>query len=320
MNFATSIGPAHLLESRQFNQASLKALFALAATYKSRLRHDAVGLQTTHAGRMVSLVFYEPSTRTRFSFSHAAKHLGMLVHETENAADFSSAAKGETIEDTVRVLMGYGSDVIVLRHGDKDGPARAAAVSQVPIVNAGAGSGEHPSQALLDLFTIEERMGKIDGLTVVIGGDLAHGRTARSLAFMLGLYRPAHIIFVAPTQARMGDDVKAVLTRSGIAWSETETLQDALPLADVVYWTRIQQERMDAATFEAIKDLYILGTEEVAMMPEHAILMHPLPRVGEIRQEVDRDPRAWYFEQAHNGVPVRMAALTLILNGMLFVS
>lgn len=307
----------HVLRSDQFTRQELEKVFRLAARYESMLRSAPQKLRKQFAGKTLVNMFYEPSTRTRMSFAFAASHLGVTVHGTENAKEFSSAIKGETPEDTARMLGGYFPDLIVVRHNRKRGPERMASVSRVPIINAGAGRGEHPTQALLDLYTIWKKKGRIDGLTVVIGGDLKNGRTARSLASMLCLYRPARIIFVSPKQVRMGKDVLARLKEKEIAYEQVSILNGALAKADVVYWTRVQKERMPEGLYKRIKDRFIIGLPQVQRMKQDAILMHPLPRVNEIRKAVDGNHRAHYFKQAENGLYVRMALIALLLRRQL---
>src|SRR5579871_2497263 len=193
-------------------------------------------------GRVMAALFYEPSTRTRLSFESAMLRLGGRTMGTDNAREFSSAAKGETLEDTIRIVAGY-SDVIVLRHQEEGAARRAAAVSDVPVINAGDGAGQHPTQSLLDLFTIQDELGRIDGITVAMVGDLANGRTVRSLAYLLSKFRDVRLVFVAPPAVRMGDDIKRHLDENGISWREESDLGAVLPAADVVYQTRIQKER-----------------------------------------------------------------------------
>nr|MDQ6915290.1 aspartate carbamoyltransferase [Actinomycetota bacterium] len=233
---------------------------------------------------------------------------------TDNAREFSSAAKGETLEDTIRIVAGY-ADAIVLRHPEEGAAARAAAVSDVPIVNAGDGRGQHPTQALLDVYTIRDELGRLDGVRVAMVGDLANGRTARSLAYLLSRYRDVQITFVAPPEVAMGADIKTHLDEHGVHWSETTDLEPVLATADVVYQTRIQKERFaDAAAYGAVRGRYVIGPAEMARLGADAIVMHPLPRVGEIDPAIDGDPRAAYFRQARNGVHIRMALLDMLLS------
>jgi aspartate carbamoyltransferase catalytic subunit len=261
------------------------------------------------SGRILATLFYEPSTRTRLSFEAAMLRLGGGVISTENAREFSSAAKGENIEDTTRIVEGY-ADVIAVRYHERGGAARAAAVAHVPIINAGDGPGEHPTQALLDWFTLQQEFGTVDGLRVALVGDLAFGRAARSLAMLLALARDASLVFVAPPATPMGADVKAYLDARGVPWRETTDLQGAIRDVDAVYMTRVQKERFgdDLAAYQAAR-VYNFTPETLAALPEHARVLHPLPRVDEIDPAVDADPRAAYFRQAHNGMFVRMALL-----------
>lgn len=303
----------HVLYAQQFDRTILQHLFERADQFRKRIEDpsERVALTQLHRGKMLFSVFYEPSTRTRMSFSAAAEHLGMSVVTTENAREFSSAIKGETLEDTIRVLCEYYPDAIALRHYENGAAERAAEVSTVPIINAGDGSGQHPTQALLDLYTIHQALGTIDGLTVAIGGDLANGRTARSLAYLLAKFDDIRIRFIAPPELEMGMDIKDHLQEKGIAFAEQNALDDALSASDVVYWTRVQRERLRAGI--ELGSTFVIGREQLAQMKPNAVLMHPLPRLDEIPPEIDGDPRAWYFRQAGNGMLIRMALLEWIL-------
>jgi aspartate carbamoyltransferase catalytic subunit len=264
-------------------------------------------------GRIMASLFYEPSTRTRLSFESAMVRLGGSVIGTEAAHEFSSAIKGETLEDTVRMVEAY-ADVIVLRHDHAGAAARAAAVARVPIVNAGDGPGEHPTQALLDLYTIHSELGRVDGLHVVLCGDLRHGRTARSPALLLTLYDGVRISMVAPHVVQMEADILSLLEARGVPCTVTDCLVDAVADADVVYQTRIQKERFaDPSEFGRARGDTRIDRRVMDRLPARSIVMHPLPRVDEIDPEVDADPRAAYFRQAHNGVAVRMALLEMLL-------
>ncbi|MDE2722791.1 MAG: aspartate carbamoyltransferase, partial [Gemmatimonadota bacterium] len=240
--------------------------------------------------------------------------LGGEVITTESAQEFSSAAKGETLEDTIRIVEGY-SDVIVLRHYESGSARRAADAASVPIVNAGDGPGQHPTQALLDVYTIQKEIGRLDGIRVALVGDLANGRTARSLAYLLTKYDGVKLYFVAPTVVRMRDDIKGYLTEHGVAFEEEEDLMNVMSKVDVVYQTRIQRERFGdrIQDYERARGKYIIDVETMSALSENAIVMHPLPRVDEIDPAVDTDPRAAYFRQAHNGVFIRMALLQMVL-------
>ena len=239
--------------------------------------------------------------------------LGGSVIHTEHASEFSSVSKGETLQDTIRVIGNY-ADVIVLRHSEEGASDRAARVSGVPIINAGDGTGQHPTQALLDLYTIQKELHKIDGISIALVGDLKNGRTVRSLAYLLGKYRDIKIYFVSPQELRMANDIKEYLQRHGVFCSEISDLQNVLPSVDVVYQTRIQQERFeDSSEYEKLKGSYTIGKKEIALMNETAILMHPLPRVDEITPEVDTSPKAVYFKQTYYGLLIRMALLETVL-------
>lgn len=305
----------HVLSARQFCPEQLGELFQ-SATEMRELVQDREGrreLVGRHIGRMMAPLFYEPSTRTRLSFESAAQRMGMGLLSTENAGEFSSAIKGETVEDSIRVVSGY-ADVVVLRHTEKGAADRAAAVSESPIINAGDGAGEHPTQALLDLFTIQDEKGRLANLNVVIGGDLAGGRTARSLAQMLSNYEGNRISFVSVPELQIGEDIKLHLTEQGVDFQETDDMYDALHGADVVYWTRLQKERLAKLGVDpSIESSFAIDVAALQAMPEDAIIMHPLPRVDEIHTTVDGDPRAAYFRQAKNGLFVRMALIDKLL-------
>ena len=300
----------HVIESQQFSRPLLEELLDRAEEMKAQPHHFSGRLN----GQVMAALFYEPSTRTRLSFEAAMLRLGGRTVGTDNAREFSSAAKGETLEDTVRILGGY-ADVIVLRHHEEGAAARAAAVSDVPVINAGDGKGQHPTQALLDLYTIRDELGHIDGIRIAMVGDLANGRTVRSLAYLLSKFRDIRIWFVAPPQVAMRDDIKAHLDEHHVAWVESEDLDAVLPQVDVIYQTRIQKERFsDEASYLALKGIYRIDGSTLARMRKDAIVMHPLPRVDEIAPEVDADPRAAYFRQARNGLFIRMALLDKLLS------
>ena len=299
----------HIVESQQFSRAILEELFTRADEMKTAPHLFSGRLN----GRLMAALFYEPSTRTRLSFEAAMLRLGGSTFGTDNAREFSSAAKGETLEDSIRIVSGY-ADVIVLRHYEEGAARRAAAASTVPVINAGDGKGQHPTQALLDLYTIRDEIGRIDGIRIAMVGDLANGRTVRSLTYLLSKFRDIGVTFVAPPQVAMRDDIKAHLDEHHVPWTETEDLDAILPQVDVVYQTRIQKERFtDEAAYQAIKGVYRIDNRALALMRKQAIVMHPLPRVDEIAPEVDDDPRAAYFRQARNGLFIRMALLDKVL-------
>src|SRR5262252_10027574 len=300
----------HVIESQQFSRPLLEELFERADVMRADPHRAAGRLQ----GRIMAALFYEPSTRTRLSFESAMLRLGGRTIGTDNAREFSSVAKGETLEDTIRIVAGY-ADVIVLRHHEEGAARRAAAVSDVPVINAGDGRGQHPTQALLDLYTIRDELGRLDGVRVAIVGDLANGRTARSLAELLTRYRDVEVWFVAPDVVAMGRDIKDQIDHHGVPWHETPDLDAVLPQVDVVYQTRIQKERFaDEAAYQAVRGVYVIDPRAMERLRPGAIVMHPLPRLDEITPDVDADPRAAYFRQARNGVQVRMALLDLVLS------
>jgi aspartate carbamoyltransferase catalytic subunit len=299
--------PKHLIRSQQIDRQLIDLLFSRAVELELNPTSKIMD------GRIMATLFYEPSTRTRLSFESAMIRMGGQVITTENAREFSSAAKGENIEDTIRVVQNY-CDVIVLRHHEAGAAKRAAAVSGVPVINAGDGPGQHPTQALVDLYTIQRELGPIDGLTVAMVGDLLNGRTVRSLCYLLSKYRDVTVVMVSPPQVRMKDDIMEHLKESGVRTVVTDKLEDAVRIADVVYQTRVQKERFeDPDEYAAVSGKLVIDSAAMSMMKQKSIVMHPLPRLQEITQEVDSDPRAAYFRQASRAVPVRAAILTWIL-------
>jgi len=298
----------HIVAVEQFEREWVLDLFRDADRMKSVSARD--GLLND---RILATLFYEPSTRTRLSFESAMLRLGGQVLSTENALEFSSAIKGESVEDTVRIVAGY-ADCIVIRHHEQGAAARAATVSPVPIVNGGDGPGEHPTQALLDFYTIHDELNQFDDLTVALVGDLRFGRAVRSLAMMFRMTSNVNLLFVSPDAVPMGDDVRQALNAAGVRYRDEPDLGKALAVADVVYQTRIQRERFATQDeYRAAQGIYILNEESLALLGPKAIIMHPLPRVDEISPAVDADPRAAYFRQARNGVYIRMSLLNQLL-------
>lgn len=304
-------GLFHVIEAQQFSREVMKGIFDRTREMEQVVSRYGANILNR---RIMATLFYEPSTRTRLSFEAAMYRLGGEVITTESAREFSSAAKGETLEDTIRIVEGY-ADVIVLRHYESGSAQRAADVAGIPIINAGDGPGQHPTQALLDVYTIQKEIGRLDGIRVALVGDLANGRTARSLAYLLTKYEDVKLYFVAPDMVRMKDDIKAYLAEHGVAFEEEEDLMKVMADVDVVYQTRIQRERFGdrIADYEAVRGKYIIDPATMSMLSDDAIVMHPLPRVDEIDPAVDKDPRAAYFRQAHNGVYIRMALLQMVL-------
>lgn len=296
----------HVVEAQQFDQAFLSDLFSLADAAEGA---PPQVLQ----GRIMASLFYEPSTRTRLSFESAMLRLGGNVITTENASEFSSAIKGETLEDTVRVISAY-ADVIVLRHFEEGASRKAALASGVPIINAGDGPGQHPTQALLDLYTIARELGRTEDLAIAFVGDPKHGRTIRSLAYLLGRYRNVRMFFISPAGLRVGRDIIEYLDRHDVRYEEGEDLDAVVAELDVLYQTRIQKERFASpAEYDQCRGRYRIDADLVGRMKDPSIVMHPLPRVDEILPEVDTSAKAAYFRQARYGVLVRMALLQFVL-------
>ncbi|MCX6719605.1 MAG: aspartate carbamoyltransferase [Candidatus Staskawiczbacteria bacterium] len=303
----------HVIEAQQFQKKWIQGPFIREATEMEAV--VATGGSDILRKKRMMTVFYEPSTRTRFSFELAMSNLGGEVFHTENAGEFSSAIKGETLEDTIRVLCGYKPSVIVLRHGQDGAAAIATKVSgSVAIMNAGDGGGQHPTQALLDVLTIWKEIGCINSLSIAMVGDLSKGRTVRSLSYLLGKFEGIKIHFVSPPCARMNPDIKAYLERHLVRFSESSDLRLIAGQVDVIYQTRTQKERGSHFDRNDRSLGYFDVNEEIlGLMKKHAIIMHPLPRVDEIDPKVDRDPRAAYFRQAENGLYTRMALLKMAL-------
>ena len=313
----------HILKAQQFDREFLDEIFDKTLALKNQFDKFNY-LMTNHKFQSIvpimTTLFYEPSTRTRFSFEAAMIRLGGQVLSTENAEQFSSAAKGEILEDTIRVVSEY-SDVIVLRHSEEGSAERAAKVSSVPIINAGDGAGQHPTQSLIDLYTIQQECGTIDGKTIALIGDLDHSRTIHSLAYMLTKYDVSHIYLVAPKAVQMKPELIQHFDKHNVSWSTSTRLKDVAADVDVFYQTRLQTERFKMS-FELHQDYkqnahrYKIDSSVLDLMKPEARILHPLPRLEEIAMEVDSDPRASYFRQAQNGLYIRMALLLKVLNNI----
>jgi aspartate carbamoyltransferase len=298
-----------ILSISQFNLDDLAYIFDVAEEF--RLMVKRVGSLNLLHGYILANLFYEPSTRTSSSFLAAMQRLGGTAIPI-NEVRYSSVSKGESLPDTIRTLEAY-ADVIVLRHPEVGSAALAARYARKPIINAGDGVGEHPTQALLDLFTILQERGGISGLTVTMLGDLKYGRTVHSLAKLLSLF-DVQINYVSPEILRMPAELVSQLAAKGTRQAEYTDLHDVLSATDILYVTRIQKERFtDPAEYDSVKDSYVITPEIMAQARPDMVLMHPLPRVGEISMDVDSDPRAAYFRQMEYGVYVRMALLALVL-------
>jgi len=300
----------HVVESQQFTVPLLMELFART---RGMERVVARGGTLDYQNRIMATLFYAPSMRTRFSFEAAMLRLGGRVLSTEQAGAFSSEIKAEQVEDTIRIIAGY-CDVIVIRHNAADGAKRAAQVSPVPVISAGDGNGgQHPTQALLDLYTIY-RERPINGLSVAIIGELDKGRTARSLAYLLAKFERVKIFFVSPPELQMKPDILEYLEEHEVRYELESDLERVIGEVDVVYQTRIHPERLQEASRGSLHR-YALDSAMVQRMKPDALILHPLPRTAELDKSVDDDPRALYFRQARNGLYVRMALLTMLLEG-----
>jgi aspartate carbamoyltransferase catalytic subunit len=298
-----------ILSVSQFGRDDLDYVFGVAEAMRTMVKH--VGTFDLLKGKILANLFYEPSTRTSSSFTAAMERLGGSVIPI-NDVRYSSVSKGESLPDTVRTLECY-ADVIVLRHPEMGAAAIAAKYARKPIINAGDGVGEHPTQALLDLFTIREELGRVEGLTVTMVGDLKYGRTVHSLSRLLALYG-AKLNYVSPDILRMPDDVVQELAARGATQNIGANIDAVLPQTDVLYVTRVQKERFENLDeYEELKDSYVITPKTMALAKQKMILMHPFPRVGEISEDVDDDPRAAYFRQIECGLYVRMAVMAMVL-------
>ncbi len=298
-----------VISVRQFNREDLEYIFAVA--HEMRVMVERIGTFDLLKGKILANLFYEPSTRTSSSFTAAMERLGGSVIPI-NEVRYSSVSKGESLPDTVRTLECY-ADVIVLRHPEVGSAALAAKSAQKPVINAGDGIGEHPTQALLDSLTIKEELGYIDGLTVTMLGDLKYGRTVHSLARLLSLYK-VKLNYVSPDILRMPAEIIQELNSQGVEQAEHDTLEAVLPHTDVLYVTRVQKERFsDLTDYEKVAGAYVIDPDMMKAAKDRMIVMHPLPRVKEISMDFDDDPRAAYFRQMEYGLYVRMALLAMVL-------
>jgi aspartate carbamoyltransferase len=300
-----------IISVKQFGRDDLEYVFGVA--HEMRGMVERVGTFDLLKGKILANLFYEPSTRTSSSFTAAMERLGGSVIPI-NEVKYSSVSKGESLPDTIRTLECY-ADVIVLRHPETGSAAIAAKAARKPVINAGDGVGEHPTQAMLDTFTIFEELsaGSVDTMTVTMLGDLKYGRTVHSLARLLSLYK-VKINYVSPEILRMPKEVMDEVGAKGIAQAEYNSLEQVLPETDVLYVTRVQKERFeDPAEYEKVKGAYVIDPEIMKAARQEMIVMHPLPRVGEISVDFDEDPRAAYFRQMEYGLYVRMALLAMVL-------
>ena len=299
-----------ILSVKQFSRSDLEYIYAVA--HEMRIMVERIGTFDLLKGKILANLFYEPSTRTSSSFMAAMQRLGGAVIPISEVK-YSSVAKGESLPDTVRTLGCY-ADVIVIRHPEVGSAALAAKHARKPVINAGDGVGEHPTQALLDTFTIHEEIGRLDDLNVTMLGDLKYGRTVHSLARLLTQFHNIKLNYVSPDILRMPRDVMEEVEAKGIPQAEHTTLGRVLAKTDVLYVTRVQRERFeDPAEYEKVKGAYVITPEVMKPAKEKMIVMHPLPRVTEISMDFDDDPRAAYFRQMEYGLYVRMALLAMVL-------
>jgi aspartate carbamoyltransferase len=298
-----------ILSIKQFSRNDLDYIFGVA--HEMRGMVERVGTFDLLKGKILANLFYEPSTRTSSSFTASMERLGGSVIPISEVK-YSSVSKGESLPDTVRTLECY-ADVIVLRHNEIGAAAVAAKYAKKPIINAGDGAGEHPTQALLDAFTILEELGTLEGLTVTMLGDLKYGRTVHSLSRLLAMFN-TKLNYVSPEILRMPVEIVAELNEKNISQNEYTSLEKVLPETDVLYVTRVQKERFsDEAVYDSVKSAFVIDPEIMKPAKQRMIVMHPLPRVGEISVDFDDDPRAAYFRQMEYGLYVRMALLAMVL-------
>ena len=298
----------HLIDPLDFSQEEITSLLDLA----DRIRSDPA-YQDVAAHKKLATLFYEPSTRTRLSFEAAMLNLGghVLGFPSETV---SSASKGESVADTIRVVSCY-ADIVAMRHPKEGAPFRASRYSRIPVINAGDGGHQHPTQTMTDLMTIRTRMGRLDNLTIGLCGDLKFGRTVHSLIKTMARCKNIRFVLISPEELRVPDYIiKDVLEANGIEYRETRSLEESMPELDILYMTRVQKERFfNEEDYIRLKNSYILTSEKMALAKPEMAVLHPLPRVNEIALDVDNDPRAAYFEQVQNGVYIRMALIMTLL-------
>lgn len=299
----------HLIDPWDFSKEETDALLALA----ERIEQNPSIYSSVAAGKRLATLFYEPSTRTRLSHETAMQKLGGFVIGFPSA-DVSSTRKGESVEDTIRVISCY-ADIAAMRHYREGAPALAAQFSRIPVINAGDGGNNHPTQTLLDMMTIKKRKGRLDDLTIGFCGDLKYGRTVHSLVKNLSRYRNIRFVFISPKELRIpGEMIDTYVKGAGMQYTEVENLEDTIGSLDILYMTRIQKERfLSEEDYLRFKGVYILDAEKMKMAKKNIAVLHPFPRVDEIAPEVDVDERAAYFEQIENGAYVRVALIMALL-------
>jgi len=299
----------HLIDPLDFTQQEITTLLDLA----DRIHDDPAAYQDVATHKKLATLFYEPSTRTRLSFEAAMLNLGghVLGFPSENV---SSASKGESVADTIRVVSCY-ADIVAMRHPKEGAPLRASRYSRIPVINAGDGGHQHPTQTLTDLMTIRRRKGRLDDLTIGLCGDLKFGRTVHSLIKTMARCQNIRFVLISPEELRVPSYIlKEVVIPSGHPWKEVRTMEEVMPELDILYMTRVQRERFfNEEDYVRLKDSYVLTQQKLDLGKADLAVLHPLPRVNEIAPEVDNDPRAMYFEQARGGVFVRMALILSLL-------
>jgi len=301
----------HILSTAQFKKKELEII--LDKSWKMEQACKKGKILSFLKNKIIACIFFEPSTRTRLSFETAALKLGAKVISVENAENNSSAYKGETIEDTTRMVCCY-ADILIMRHPEVGAALRASEVAIKPIINAGDGSNQHPTQALLDLYTIKKEHGRLNNLNIAFVGDLLYGRTLHSLVPLLAMYRGNTFYFISPKELKLSEEYKKNLKDKNITFKEIDSIKNVLPIVDILYMTRVQKERFkNIEDYKKVKDLFLLKVEDIKYLKKNAIIMHPLPRVNEIDPKIDKDSRAAYFRQAKNGLYVRMALLHYVL-------
>jgi aspartate carbamoyltransferase catalytic subunit len=305
----TNLKRKDILHGNQFSKKDIEAIIKNASNFENDLKKkDSLALLK---GKILATLFYEPSTRTRLSFEAAMQRLGGGVISM-GSVESSSVAKGETLTDTVQTVSQY-ADVIVIRHPRTGSAREAADAVPIPVINAGDGTGQHPTQALLDIYTIKKELGSLKNLTISMVGDLKNGRTVHALAELLSLFK-TRLYFVSPQTLRMPEEITSGLKEKGVEIVETGDMLEAANKSNIIYMTRIQKERFgDLSEYERVKGSYIINRAFLDRVKRKVVILHPLPRVDEISPEVDTYPGAAYFRQVRNGVFVRMALLAMVL-------
>ncbi len=296
-----------IISISEFTRDHIELVLQTARSLKAHPRNDLL------AGKLIGVTFFEGSTRTRLSFETAINRLGGRVIGFADASNTSLGKKGETLMDSIRIITSY-TDALVMRH-HMEGAARLAAdISPVPVINAGDGANQHPSQTLLDLFTIYETQGHVDEIKIAFVGDLKYGRTVHSLAEALCLYHDVHIYLVSPESLAMPEYILKHLAKNNVKFTVCPTIEEVIPEVDILYMTRVQKERFDETEYQNLRSKFILSKDMLAEAKTNMKVLHPLPRIDEIALDVDETPHAYFFQQAANGVYARQALLSLVLN------